>query len=138
MEGVIQVQLPPSKRRKTPSINRDLCLLCQINNREPLVQESKNCKKLFEVLVTRQRYNDVLFEHTTGALEGTYIEFCQQNYRWHLSCYKRCTHKKDLEALQVKYEKQQVASDALECSTVSQEISDIPVNQYNQISWLKS
>ena len=45
---------------------------------------------------------------------------------------------KDLEALQVKYEKQQVASDALECSTVSQEISDIPVNQYNQISWLKS
>src|SRR6218665_1926136 len=131
MEGIIQVQLPPSKRRKTPGIDHNLCLLCQISNGEPLVQESKSCKKLFDTLVTRQQYNDLQFEHlcVAGALQDTDIEFSQQNYRWHLSCYKRCTHKLHLEALRVRHEKDMDTSNAPECSTASQRILDIPVTR---------
>ena len=103
MEGVVQVELPPSKRSRR-QIDRALCLLCQRDNsQEQPVYQSKCGDKLYHALLERQEYGDNTFMFAAEALQGmTLDEFMQSNLRWHLSCYKHCTHKQKIEAIRNK------------------------------------
>lgn len=62
MEGVLQVQMPPLKRKRSYSIDYSLCVLCQKKENESLVAESKSSKKLLEALAKRSMFGDKTFE----------------------------------------------------------------------------
>lgn len=105
MEGVLQVEMHATKRKRR-SIDYSLCILCQKNQQEALVAESKSATKLFEALTKRSQYEDTEFEYVEELLNDV-DGLRKQNGRWHLSCYKRCTHKTQLGRLEARYKKRQ-------------------------------
>jgi len=54
MEGVLQVELPPSKRKKKNS-DYNLCILCQKSNNQDLIDVSSCSDKLLEAFRKRQQ-----------------------------------------------------------------------------------
>ena len=103
MEAVIQVDLPPSKRPRSRSIDITSCFLCQIHTREAMVNESKSSLKLLESLRIRLQLRDTQYRVAAEATNGlTEEEFTQMKVTWHLSCYKNCVNKENLRRLGAK------------------------------------
>ena len=130
MEGTIQVELPPSKRRRSGSMNRDLCVLCQNETREALVQESKSGHKLCEALYLRQQCENTEFQQAADLVQHIDDQkFIDE--KWHLSCYKLCTHKVTLTSVRIRHEKQQslATTPDSECSTKHPVTIDTPLTR---------
>ena len=58
MEGVLQVDLPPAKKKKWETLNFNLSILCQKITEEQLLKKSKSTQKLLDVLTCRRLCKD--------------------------------------------------------------------------------
>lgn len=76
------------------------------------MKESSCGLKLFNVLCLRRHWGPIKYDLAAEELCFNDVDrFSSLEYRWHLSCYKRCTHKRTLESLHVKFQKRSSAAD---------------------------
>lgn len=108
MEDLDDASVPSSenKKRRTIGLNVNICLLCQSQTKETLVENSKCAEKLVGNIKIRSDCNDENYMRVSQYLKDKSVEdLLKSNVKWHLSCHKKCTHKGMLEKLQEKQEK---------------------------------
>ena len=137
MEGVLQVSLPPSKKKKWDNLNFDMCILCQKRKKEDLVQTSRSTQKLLDALTTRRMCEDEEYGQVAECLKDfTVAELEECKGSWHLSCYKLCTRKDMIEKVQKQdTQSKQVSIDSV-CSSTPQ--PDLPYTRSRGIHLEKS
>ena len=66
-----------------------LCIICQTQTDEELVEKPVSHKKLFDAIQERSHYGDVKFAEVRSFLKGFPFE---ELVSWHRTCYQETTH----------------------------------------------
>ena len=74
---------------RNTGITFKLCIICQTQTDEELVEKSVSHKKLFDAIQERSHYGDVKFAEVRSSLKGFPFE---ELVSWHRTCYQERTH----------------------------------------------
>lgn len=83
-----------------------LCIICQTETGEELVEKPISHKKLFEAIKKRSRYGDVKFIDVWSYLKGFKFEELEERASWHRTCYQEATHSGMIKRAKERYERE--------------------------------
>ena len=86
---------------RNTGITFKLCIICQTQTDEELVEKPVSHKKLFDAIQERSHYGDVKFAEVRSFLKGFPFE---ELVSWHRTCYQETTHSGMIKRAKERYE----------------------------------
>ena len=88
---------------RNTDITFKLCIICQTQTDEELVEKPVSHKKLFDAIQERSHYGDVKFAEVRSSLKGFPFE---ELVSWHRTCYQETTHSGMIKRAKERYERE--------------------------------
>ena len=86
---------------RNTDITFKLCIICQTQTDEELVEKPVSHKKLFDAIQERSHQGDVKFAEVRSSLKGFPFE---ELVSWHRTCYQETTHSGMIKRAKERYE----------------------------------
>ena len=80
-----------------------MCIICQTQTDEELVEKPVSHKKLFDAIKERSNYEDVKFAEVQSFLKSFPFE---ELVSWHRTCYQETTHSGMIKRAEERYERE--------------------------------
>lgn len=105
--STLKVKLPPSSAQKRKKcIDFTLCILCQERKKSVLVNP-KCYEKVLECIKKRAQWNDSEYVNIANVLgDISSEELKNKKASWHSECYKKCTHKANVDRSERRYDEE--------------------------------
>ena len=91
---------------RNTGITFKLCIICQTQTDEELVEKPVSHKKLFDAIQERSCYGDVKFAEVQSFLKGFPFEELVERVSWHRTCYQEATHSGMIKRAKERYERE--------------------------------
>lgn len=87
-------------------INFQLCIICQGNQEEELIEKPNSHEKLLSAIEERSKYGDSRLTERWSALKTFSFEEIVEKGTWHRNCYQDTTHSGMLKRARERYERE--------------------------------
>lgn len=91
---------------RNTSVNFELCIICQTQTDEELVEKPVSHQKLFDAIEERSHYGDVKLTEVWSYLKGFSFEELEKCVSWHRKCYQETTHSGMIKRAKERYERE--------------------------------
>ena len=77
----------------SPSINFSLCLVCQLQNEDEVVENPSSYETLLQAISVRASYGETKYVEIWANLKDfSFQELKEKGATWHRKCYQEATH----------------------------------------------
>ena len=91
---------------RNTGVNFELCIICQTQTDEELVEKPVSHQKLFDAIKERSHYGDVKLTEVWSCLKGFSLEELEESVSWHRKCYQETTHSGMIKRAKERYERE--------------------------------
>ena len=93
------------------SLDFNLCIICQNQSADDLVENSTSHDKLFSSIEERTKYGDAKLAELWSILKILSAEERVEKVRWHRKCYQNTTHSGMLKRAKERFEREVAGPD---------------------------
>ena len=91
---------------RNAGITLELCIICQTQTDEELVENPVSHQKLFDAIQERSHYGDVKFTEVWSYLKGFSFKELEERVSWHRKCYQETTHSGMIKRAKERFERE--------------------------------